>query len=121
MPAISINTDIPDINIPTDLIVITDPSGDDWAIYVDTNGNISTVKVPKRIYYYVEPKLDYFPGDTVDVSEAVVHAVYNDGTEIDVTSQCTYDPPQGFEIPEISGTFLIVATWIFTPGQAVGS
>lgn len=121
MPVISIDTNIPDINIPTDLIVITDPSGDDWAIYVDTNGNISTVKVPKRIYYYVEPKLDYFPGDTVDVSEAVVHAVYNDGTEIDVTSQCTYDPPQGFEIPDISGTFLIVATWIFTPGQAVGS
>lgn len=120
MPAISVDTNIPDINIPTDLIVITDPNGDDWAIYVDTSGNISTVKVPKYIYYYVEPKLDYFPGDLIDVSEAVVHAVYNDGTEIDVTSACTFDPPAGFEIPDISGTFQIVATWIFTPGQSVG-
>jgi hypothetical protein len=121
MPAININTNIPDINIPTDLIVITAPDGEDWAIHIDDLGNISTVKVPKRIYYYVNPKLDYFPGDLIDVSEAVVHAVYNDGTEIDVTSQCTYDPPAGFEIPDISGTFEIVATWTFTPGQAVGS
>ena len=120
MPAINVNTNVPDINIPTDLIVITAPDGEDWAIHIDDLGNISTTKVPKRIYFNVNPKLDYFPGDLLDVSDAVVHAVYNDGTEIDVTADCTFDPPAGFEIPDITGTFEIVATWTFTPGQAVG-
>ncbi len=120
MSAISISTDFPAVNIPTDLIVVTAPNGEDWAVYVDDNGNLSTSRVPKRIYYYVNPKLSYFSGDTVDVSEAVVHAVYNDGTEIDVTSACTFDPPQGFQIPDVlTGTFPIVATWVFTPGGQV--
>jgi len=114
MPNININTDIPVIDIPTDLLVITDPNGEDWAIYIDPTGVISTVKVPKRIYYYANPVTEYFPGDTVDVSTAVVHAVYNDGTEIDVTAECTFSPAQGVTVPE--GDFTITATWVFTPG-----
>ena len=114
MPSININTDFPTIEIPTDLLVITDPNGDDWAIFVDPTGTISTVKVPKRIYYNQNPVTEYFPGDTVDVSTAVVHAVYNDGTEIDVTSECTFEPAQGDAVPE--GDFTITATWVFTPG-----
>ena len=115
--------------IPTDLIVVTAPvsggepgvTGEDWAIYVDEFGDLHTQKVPKRIYFYVEPQTEYYPGETVDVSNAVVHAVYNDGTEVDVTSECTFSPAQGSAIAEGVTSFSITATWVFTPGVSNGS
>jgi len=121
LPSISINTDIDIPEIPTDLIVVTAPEGEDWAIYIDDNGDLHTQRVPKRIYYYVEPQLEYFPSETVDVSQAVVHAVYNDLTEEDVTSECTFSPAQGATIPEGVTSFSITATWVFTPGVTNGS
>ena len=121
IPSININTDIDIPEIPTDLIVITDPDGEDWAIYIDDLGNLHTTKVPKRIYFYVEPQTEYFVGETVNVSDAVVHAVYNDLTEIDVTSECTFSPANGDSIPEGVTSFMITATWVFTPGVQNGS
>lgn len=120
--SMSFNFDTSGLNVtfPTDLLVITGFDGEDYAIYIDIDtGNLITQKVPKRIYYFVEPKLEYFPGETVDVSEAVVHAVYNDLTEIDVTSQCTFSPAQGATIEGGVTAFTIVATWVFTPGQVL--
>jgi len=121
LPSISINTDIDIPEIPTDLIVVTAPEGDDWAIYVDDMGDLHTQRVPKRIYFYVEPQLEYYPGETVDVSNAVVHAVYNDLSEVDVTSECTFSPAQGSSIAEGVTSFTITATWVFTPGVNNGS
>ena len=123
MPSINYNTNVPIPEIPTDLIVITAPDGDDYAIYVEINPQtglpeLKTEKVPKYIYFYTEPTTQYLPGAPVDVSGAVVHAVFNDATEIDVTSQCTFDPADGTLIDTDIETFTITATWIYTPGSS---
>ena len=59
----------------------------------------------------------YFAGDTVNVSDAIVHAVYSDGTEVDVTSQCTFNPAQGTVIGSSTTGFDIVATWVVAPAS----
>lgn len=109
-PSLSFNTgdfNFPDINTP---LVIVDPNGEFYMITIDPNGDLITIKIPQYIYYYVEPRTMYFTGDTVDVSSAIVHAVYNDGTEVDVTSQCAFNPAQGSTVG--TNDFEIVASWI---------
>lgn len=93
-------------------IAIVGPDGEFYLIYIDPNGDLKTMKLPIRIYYYVEPRTVYFEGETVDLTGTVVHAVYNDGSEVDVTSQCTFEPAQGTTV----GTqgFNIVATYTVT-------
>ena len=104
------------LNAP-EVFMITGPDGDLYAIYFDPNiGNITTERIPIRIYYVIEPVTAYFEGDTIDVSGAVVHAVFSNGDEIDVTSQCTFSPAQGDPLPADQPFFQIVASWSYTPG-----
>jgi hypothetical protein len=94
-------------------IAIVGPDGEFYLIYIDPNGDLKTMKLPIRIYYYVEPRTVYFEGETVDLTGTVVHAVYNDGSEVDVTSQCTFEPAQGTTVG--AQGFNIVATYTVTP------
>jgi hypothetical protein len=93
-------------------IAIVGPDGEFYLIYIDLNGELKTMKLPIRIYYYVEPRTVYFEGETVDLTGTVVHAVYNDGSEVDVTSQCTFEPAQGTTVG--AQGFDIVATYTVT-------
>ena len=40
-------------------------------------------------------KVEYFVGDTLDVTGIVVTATYSDGSEVDVTEDCTFSPEDG--------------------------
>lgn len=65
--------------------------------YVMTTGNILEGENP-LLYIEVaqEPyKLDYVTGETADYSGVVILAIYEDGTEVDVTNVCTYSPADG--------------------------
>ena len=48
------------------------------------------------IYIYQAPDtVDYQSGDTLDLTGLIVYATYTDGTETEVTGNCTFDPPEG--------------------------
>ena len=116
-PSLSFKTgdfNFPEINPG---LAIVAPDGDLYLVYIDTDLQLKTVRLPLYIYYYVEPQTMYFAGDTIDVSDAIVHAVYSDDTEVDVTSQCTFEPAQGTVIGSSTTGFDIVATWVVAPAS----
>lgn len=53
----------------------------------------------ESIYVQNDPtKMDYFVGETIDLSGISVIGTYTDGSTVDVTSGCTFNPASGTEI-----------------------
>ncbi len=65
----------------------------------------------KRIYFFSGPIIPFYEGGTVDLTGVEIHAVKSDDTEIDITSQCTFDPPEGWRIPVGLREFPLAVFW----------
>ena len=63
------------------------------------------------IYFKQKPQLEYFAGETVDLSDAIICARYRDGTEKDVTEECVFAPSDGSVVPQGIESFNIMAIW----------
>ena len=78
-----------------------------------------------HIYVATPPtKTVYFVNAPLDLTGIVVKAVYQDGTETDVTNACTFDPPEG--TPVTSSVESVTVGWVwdytlqqFTDDQAI--
>ena len=57
--------------------------------------NVSLI-VPTKLTITAFPtKMQYEPGDALDLTGISITATYNDGTTANVTSECTFTPPNG--------------------------
>ena len=69
---------------------MTGADGNDYAVYVDNNGNVVTEKIPDVMQFDTEPKSFYYVGDTFDMTGTEVIVIYKDDTWEDVTASCTF-------------------------------
>lgn len=86
--------------------------GNDYTLDVDFEGHVVPVKVPVKIEFY-RAKMQYLVGETFHLSDFAVQAVYGDGTEEDITDECTYDIEDGIQLTK-EGVQDLTATWIRT-------
>lgn len=86
--------------------------GNDYTLDVDFEGHVVPVKVPVKIEFY-RAKMQYLVGENFNLADFAVQAVYGDGTEEDITDECTYDIEDGIQLTE-EGTQNLTATWIRT-------
>ena len=68
-----------------------------------------------HIYVATPPtKVSYMAGDELDLTGIVVKAVWGDGTEEDITSQCVFSPADGTVLQEGDNNVVISWTWSLT-------
>ena len=84
--------------------IITGDDGNDYAVHVDSDGNVYTTKLPIDIYISQLPdKTTYWQGETYDWTGLVVVVEYKDGTIEDVTAKCTVNPASGSTVEDEIG------------------
>ena len=77
---------------------------------VRRGGGIS--KFPTGIAITTPPtKTSYKAGESINISGMVVKASYSDGTEADVTSECTFSPSAGTVVYEDTSKITVTWTW----------
>ena len=70
-------------------------------VYITTWGGVEYEPNPVAyIEVMGQPEWDVYPGDLLDYGAVVVGAVMEDGTEIDVSLDCTFYPAEGSVIPD---------------------
>ena len=93
----------------------------------DEDGNLYIVidgvahKIPDKITVYRYPtKTVYNADEPVDYTGLVIHAVYGDGTETDITSSCTLNPASGDPFDPSEDDYVEVTYTIWTVNYATG-
>lgn len=68
--------------------------------------NLEGLKMKEIVINQPASKLNYFPGQALNLAGLVVHGIYNDYTWSVITNSCTYNPPGGTILTDI-GTYTV--------------
>lgn len=111
---VTVNVDTPDTPVLDEINITTNGTynAGDYGVdgFSKVNINVHGSADYTSIYFYSVP-MAFYEGEAIDLTGVEIHAVKSDGTEIDITSQCTFDPPEGWVIPVGLKEFPLMVTW----------
>ena len=86
--------------------------GEDGNLYIVIDGQAH--KIPDKIAVHAYPtKVAYQADEPIDYTGLVIHAIFGDGSETDITSDCVIDPVSGTPFDTADDTYVEVSytTW----------
>ncbi len=70
--------------------------------------NLDKLEIVKIEITQLPNKVEYYEGESLDLTGLIVTGTYNDGQTIDVTSSCTYEPADGDTLVGVGSQDIIV-------------
>ena len=93
--------------------------GDDGNLYIVIDGQAH--KIPDSIEVFRYPaKLSYIADEPLDYSGLVVHAVFGDGSRVNITDECVINPAEGSPFDGNNDMYIEVSYTIWTVSYGTG-
>ena len=93
--------------------------GDDGNLYIVIDGVAH--KIPDSITIHRYPsRMAYTPDEPLDYSGLVVHAIFRDGSQTDITNDCVINPVEGSPFDGNEDTYIEVSYTIWTVSYSTG-